>query len=809
MLKRRPLHLPKTVYPYDPWRIVEKRFTPRFLEQAETIFTLSNGYLGMRGCCEEGTPAFENGTYINGFYESWPVCQAEQAPGLATHGQTIVNVIDAKVVKLTVDGEPFALPDVELLGFERVLDMRAGTLDRKVLWKTSSGKRVSVESRRLVSYERRHLAALVYEVRVEDAGALVVVSSEMNHDEGRRLRSGDPRLQHLFKRRVLAPCFHARRGWRVVLGYRTEKSGLSLACGMDHLIEAEVPVEARGECREHEGKIVFSCLAEAGSPIRITKFVAYHTGAESDFEALRVRARRTLNRAGKAGFGVLLAEQRRHLDDFWRRADVGIEGDNGLRPRVEELQQALRFNLFQIFQATHRTGNSGVPAKGLTGQAYDGHYFWDTETYVLPFLVHTSPHLARNLLDFRYRMLDMARRRAREVGEKGALFPWRTVNGEEASASYATGTAQYHINGDIMLALRKYVEATGDEEFLFGRGAEMLAETARMWFGLGFFSERRGGRFCIHGVTGPDEYTTVVDNNLYTNLVAGNNLAYAAATLERLKRLGDGRYEGLAGKIGLDPEEPGRWRRAAELMYLPYDEELRVHPQDDTFLCKKVWDFGNTPGDRYPLLLHYHPLVIYRQQVIKQADVALAMVLLGDRFSPEQKRRNFEYYDPLTTGDSSLSVCIESILALEVGYPEKALEYIQYAVLMDLGNVEGNVKDGCHIASLAGSWMACVYGLAGMREYDGRLSFTPRLPKGLTRLCFPLAAHGCVLEVDVGPLSATYRLRQGGRLTFGHCGREFTLVGGESLTLPVEGAAPRGKGVHRPGQRETGAGTGG
>jgi alpha,alpha-trehalose phosphorylase len=787
VLRRKPLNLPQHVYPIDPWRIVEKQFYPRFLEQAETIFTMANGYLGMRGCCEEGTPVFENGTYINGFFETWPICYGEEAHGFAKEGQTIVNVTDSKTIKLFVDDEPFVLPDADLVDFERVLDMQAGTLDREALWEMRSGKRVAIKSRRLVSYERRHLAAISYEVTVLNAEASVDISSEMNNDEGRRLRSGDPRLHHSFKRRVLVPHIHACRDRRLVLGHKTEKSGLKLVCGIDHLVETACPVSVQSECSEQEGKVVFSCRAKPGAPIRITKFMAYHTSATLGFDELRGGVDRSLDRALAGGFQDLLDGQRRSLDEFWRRSDVRIEEETKESQHpAGELQQALRFNLFHIFQAAFQAGDMGIPAKGLTGQAYDGNYFWDTEAYVLPFLIHTYPHLARNLLDFRYRMLDKARQRAREVSERGALFPWRTIDGEEASAYYAAGTAQYHINGDIMYALQKYVDVTGDEDFLFEKGAEMLAETARMWYGLGFFSERRGGKFCIHGVTGPDEYTTLVDNNLYTNLMAQSNLNYAAATLEKMKERRGDLFEALTRKIDLKPEETVNWRRAADLIYLPYDEELKIHPQDDTFLDKRVWDFDHTPADQYPLLLHFHPLVIYRQQVLKQADVALAMVLLGDRVSLEQKRRNFDYYDPLTTGDSSLSVCIQSILAQEVGYHDKALEYAHYAVLMDLGNVEGNVKDGCHIASLGGSWMLCVYGLAGMREYGGRLSFKPRLPGGLKSLRFPLTVRDRVLEVEISAEAATYRLREGERLTFQHRDQEITLSEGESKSVHID-----------------------
>src|SRR5262249_19396910 len=305
----------------------------------------------------------------------------------------------------------------------------------------------------------------------------------------------------------------------------------------------------------------------------------------------------------------------------------------------------------------------------------EGHYFWDTEIYLFPFLIYTSPLTAKNLLRFRYSMLDRARARARELNHKGALFPWRTIGGEEASAYYEAGPAQYHINADIIYALRKYVNATGDEEFLFHYGAEMLVETARFWHDLGFFSSRKEGKFCINGVTGPDEYKTVVNNNTYTNLMARENLRYAVEVVERLQVQQANLFEALIRKTALELSEVEGWREAANNMYIPFDATTGIHPQDDTFFDREPWDFKNTPADRYPLLLFYHPLNIYRHQVIKQADVILAMFLLGHEFSLETKKRNFDFYDPLTTGDSSLSSCIEAIVALEIGEFEKAVNY--------------------------------------------------------------------------------------------------------------------------------------
>jgi len=332
-----------------------------------------------------------------------------------------------------------------------------------------------------------------------------------------------------------------------------------------------------------------------------------------------------------------------------------------------------------------------------------------------------------------------------------------------------------------MYALRKYVNATGDEDFLYREGAEMLVETARLWRDLGFFSTEKDGKFCIHAVTGPDEYTTVVNNNTFTNLMARENLRYAAETVGILKDTIPERFRELVDKTDLDFSEVEDWKRAAEQMYIPYDEEDGIHPQDDDFLELEMWDFENTPLDTYPLLLYYHPLVIYRHQVIKQADIVLAMFLLEKEFSQEQKKRNFDYYDPLTTGDSSLSVGIQSIVASEIGYEEKAIEYARYSVLMDLADVGGNVKDGCHIASMGGTWMVLVYGFAGMRDYDGKLSFNPRLPQRLEGFRFSLTFRGQVIEIDITQETVIYTLQKGEGLAIQHREKEIQLKPGVSV----------------------------
>jgi alpha,alpha-trehalose phosphorylase len=774
-------------YPADEWHIIEKGFHPEFLAQLETMLALGNGYLGMRGCPEEGGPTAENGTFINGFYETRPIVYGEDAYGFAKTGQTIVNVPDSKLIKLFVDDEPFWLPTARCVRYDRRLNMRSGTLDRELLWETPAGTQVLISSRRLVSFVHRHVAAISYQVTLLNAAAPVVLASEMVANQpNASVPADDPRQARALAGRVLHPRASYARDRRIVLCHATDKSRLILTCATDHDLETTCPHAYKVAHTEDFGQVAFTIAAQPGAPIRLTKYMVYHTSQTASPAEVCGRAEWTLDRVRQQGFQQLLTAQEQYLDDFWRRSDVQVRNirEDRVQRTTVEIQQAIRFNLFHILQAAARAEDTGVPAKGLTGQAYEGHAFWDTEIYLLPFLIYTAPRIARNLLTFRYQMLPQARARARELGHKGAMFPWRTINGEEASAYYAAGTAQYHINADIMYALRKYVQATGDESFLQECGAEMLVETARLWLDLGFYAARKGGAFCINGVTGPDEYNTVVNNNAYTNLMARENLRYAAETVEALRAKAPEVYNALVHKTGLEPSEVEAWTRAAAHMYVPYDAQTGMTLQDDSFLDREPWDFQHTPPDHYPLLLFYHPLDIYRKQVIKQADVVLAMFLLGEAFSLEAKQRNFAFYDPLTTGDSSLSSCIEAIIAGQIGDMDKAIRYGRAALLMDLADVGGNVKDGCHIASMGGTWMMLAYGFGGLRDEDGTLSFWPRRPpEEQAILRFPLTYRGQRLEVELGPETVTYELCEGERLVIRHEQENIQLTREQPLVI--------------------------
>ncbi len=782
-------------FPVDPWRLVETSYSEEDTGVTETLFAVGNGYLGLRGNQPEGRRAHEHGTFINGLHETWQIRHAEQAYGFAEVGQTIVNAPDAKVMRVYIDDEPISLDVADVREYERVLDMKEGVLRRHVLWQTPSGKEVRIGYERLVSFSEKHLAAMSIEVTVLNSDAPVTISCQIiNRQDGEDVYGGapkaskragfDPRKTDKIAERVLVPQEYWQDGQRSTLSYQVNESGMTVAVAADHTIVTENEYEARTLIEQDIAKNVFRVNAKAGVPIRVTKFVAYHTSRGVPARELVDRCRRTLDRVGDEGLGGLIARQREWMDAFWSRSDVVIEGH-------DDLQQAARWCLFQLAQAAARADGRGVPAKGVTGSGYSGHYFWDTEIYVLPFLAYTTPLWARNALRMRALMLPAARRRAFQLNEAGALFPWRTINGEEASAYYAAGTAQYHINADVTYALAKYVRATGDVDFLYREGIDIAIETARLWTTLGFWREGEGAEtFHIHGVTGPDEYTTVVNDNLFTNVMARFNLRFAARTVRELAHDDPEAHRHMVERLSLDPSEPESWDRAAEAMDIPFSDALGIHPQDSLFLEREVWDLENTPPEQRPLLLHFHPLVIYRFQVLKQADVVLALFLQGNHFTADEKLADFEYYDPLTTGDSTLSAVVQSILAAEVGYQDLALEYFMQSIYVDLADLHHNAADGVHVASAGGVWTALVGGFGGMRDHYGQLTFDPRLPESWPSLSYTLQWHGTSLSITVGRDSFRIAASEGEAVTFLLREKEHTVQPGEELVIPLEGQGP-------------------
>jgi alpha,alpha-trehalose phosphorylase len=450
-----------------------------------------------------------------------------------------------------------------------------------------------------------------------------------------------------------------------------------------------------------------------------------------------------------SGWEEIVAEQERNLDEFWTGADVELDG-----PVV--IQQAVRFGIFHAYQAAARAEQRAIPAKGLTGTGYDGHAFWDSESFVLPLLTATAPYAAADALRWRWSTMDLARERARMLRLDGVTFPWRTIRGHECSAYWPAGTAAMHVNADVAVAAARYLWWTDDEDFGRTYALPLLVETARLYMSLGYFGD--DGQFHLDGITGPDEYTAVCDDNVYTNLMAAQNLRSAADAARRW------------GPDGVTPDEVDGWCKAAERMAVPYNADKQVHEQSRGFTSLEVWDFERSARDNeYPLLLHAPYFQLYSRQVIKQADLMLAMHWCGDAFTHEEKARAFAYYEPLTVRDSSLSACTQAVMAAEVGHLDLATDYLAEAALMDLHDLEHNARDGLHIASLAGAWLALVAGFGGMRDGPDRLLFRPQLPPGWKRLGFSVRPRGQALHVEITPGEVRYSMEGQTPIVLTHC----------------------------------------
>jgi alpha,alpha-trehalose phosphorylase len=745
-------------YLAEPWCVTERGLDLDMLARSESVFALSNGHIGLRGNLDEGDPHGLPGTYLNSVYELRPLPYAEAGYGYPQSGQTVINVTNGKLIRLLVDDEPFDVRYGMLDSHERILDLRAGTLSRRVQWTSPAHDKVRISSVRLVSLTQRAIVAIAYEVEpVDDEPLRIVLQSELVANEALPPQSKDPRAAAALESPLVSE-EHVARNHRAVLVHRTRQSGLRIAAGMDHIIEG--PEQSSDEMTSYPdvGRLTIATVLRPGERLRVVKFVAYGWSSQRTRPALHDQVVAALAGARLSGWDGLLAEQRAYLDEFWSGADVEIDGD-------AEVQQAVRFGLFHILQAGARAEQRPIPAKGLTGPGYDGHTFWDTETFVLPVLTYTHPVAAADPLRWRQLTLPIAKERAGELGLEGAVFPWRTLRGWESSGYWPAGTAAFHINADIADAVVRYVDATEDDEFERDVGVELLVETARLWRSLGHHD--MDGRFRIDGVTGPDEYSAVADNNVFTNLMAQQNLREAANAVAR--------HTDVAARLGVTPEEAASWRDAAAAVVVPYDERLGVHPQSEGFTDHARWDFEGTRPDQYPLLLHFPYFDLYRKQVVKQADLVLALHLRCDAFTTEEKQRDFAYYEALTVRDSSLSACTQAVIAAEIGHLELAYDYLGEAALVDLADLAHNTGDGLHMASLAGAWTGLVEGFGGMRCSTGRLRFAPRLPSAISRLEFRIRYRGRRIAVTVDHEQATYDLRDGDPITIEHHSEAFEL----------------------------------
>ncbi|MCR5252249.1 MAG: beta-phosphoglucomutase [Treponema sp.] len=731
------------------------KFGKDSVQRNETLFTLANGNIGMRGDTEEKAGTFHKGTYINGFFDKESILYGETAYGYAKNHETILNLPDAKRIEMKINGAAFAIDGSSGKCTLNTLctDLEKGTLTRECDWENGRDK-IHLHSERLVSFKHENCAAIRYCVKNTGNTSLEIeIASAVDITAGNILAEDDPRIGAKFRHKPLEIlsknveiCGNSEENAKITFEAKTAKSGLFLSGNVQNLAKIDgIPqkfVKNEGFLFENSQiPYVFTkATLQPGKEIILEKYITYCWKSESeggDIKSLVNQAENECSVFAAAGFDTAVTEQKDFLSDFWNVARIKIDGD-------EKSEEALHFSLFHLLQSACRTGKAAIGAKGLTSEGYEGHFFWDTESYVCPVFTYTAPQVAKSLLEYRGHILPKAEERAAELNLKGALYPWRTIDGEETSAYYPAGTAQYHIDADIIFALNRFLNAHGDDLGFDQKIVEkMCAQTARMWESLGAFIPYKGNKFCINDVTGPDEYTAIVNNNAFTNFMSRENLEISVA-----------RSGSQASQA-----EKDCWKNIAENIYIPFDKELGIYTQDDSFLDKADWDFENTPKSMYPLLMHYHPLEIYRHKVLKQPDLVLAQFLLSGRFSKAEKIRNFKYYQKYTTGDSSLSYSIMSIMAAETGDTEKAFDYYNKTVRMDIDDVNGNSRDGIHTACMAGSWMSTVYGFAGFRDYGGVFTFDPKLPESWKGLGFSLAIKGHILDVKISHEEVTYSLR--------------------------------------------------
>lgn len=751
------------------WTLKEVGTDSEQIRQNETLFSLSNGHIGTRGSLEERhrTQAYSHSgsTLMNGFYDTEPITYGEWAYGYATHHQTTIPVPDAKKMDLSLGDEQFDLETGKVDHHSRTLDLKKGLLTRTFSWENSRQQSIDVTIERFVSYDFPELLAQRITIGSEADDLQVQLTFELDEleDMGKEESAEDdpdPRKKEQAERRFDSESIATDSGRMIHIS--THASDLH-AVIYDH-------VESQSELvslERVENKVTASFQTDKSAPVVIDRFTAYSHkySNEEDTDTHAEHLKKIMSEVEMLGYDEVKDRHISFMDDFWKLSDIELEGD-------QALQIGLRFNLFHLHQAAGRDGHTNMSAKGLTGEGYEGHYFWDTEMYMFPFFLYTQPEIAKSLLMYRHSILPQARERARTMAiENGALFAWRTINGEEASPYYPAGTAQIHINADIAHAVYDYGKVSEDESFMFNEGLDILVETARFWLEWGHFDDERKGAFVLNDVTGPDEYTAIVNNNFYTNLMAKKNLSYAIEYVQKALKQATDKLD----ELHVTEDELENWKQAESRMFLPYDEEKELTMQDDSFFHKKVWDFEHTPKDNYPLLLNYHPLTIYKHQVCKQADTVLAEFLFFDDFKMEQLKRDYDYYEKVTTHDSSLSRSVFGMMASQIGKHEKAYDYFMDTALMDISDLQSNTKDGVHAANMGGTWMSIVQGFAGMRFNDGTLYFTPHCPEEWSRLSFKVQVKNRLIQVTLTPSSTEYTLLEGKSITIVENGEQIRL----------------------------------
>lgn len=765
-------NVPLAFKPYE-WKVVETEYSEKTNKVNETIFSLANGYIGIRGFFEEGFYGSQNETdpsvMLNGVYEYYPYHHIWCRPGFPERFHSIVNNVNPLSVKITADGEEVTLGG-EVSDYSRTLDMKKGNVVREFVFHTKSGKKIALKFTRVVSQVNKYLFADRIEIAAEK-GTEIVIGSRLKALTGMVKAQKEEIGSDMTNPFELT--FAKSENECQIIAYKTIKSGFSIACA----VKEKVSVAAKIAEKVYDDGIekTMSFTSDGGKVI-YDRFGSFATDKESDDYVGLVKSVATGGE--KDGFEKIMKDTENYWAEYWATSDIEIKGDAAV-------QQGIRFGMFMINQSAGRDGKTNVSANGLTGTAYSGHTFWDTEIFMSPMFLYAHPEEVRKLLIYRYNILPKAKERAKQMDDAGALFSWNSINGEECGHVFEAATAQYHINNDVFYSIYKYYEATLDWDFMEKYGIEILLETSKCLAHRGNFIERKGGRFCINCICGPDEYNPVVDNNLYTNFLTKKQFYFTLETFAILKEKNPAKYRELAAKCGIDDAELARFKEAADKMYLPFDAENGIYMQDDNFIYKDPIDIESIPLEKLPLLTHLHPLNLWRYQVCKQADIVLLMFLQSHEFTEEMRRKIFDFYEPKTIHDSSLSASIHSIVACDIGYRDEAYGYLRQACRMDLDNVNRNVCYGIHAACMGSCYMMIVNGFAGMRIYDDRVRFKPYMPENWEGYSFKISFRGSLFKAEADKEAMSYTLLSGGEITL-ESGDESVILDkiGKTVRVP-------------------------
>ncbi len=723
----------------DNWKIIEDQYHIEFNQISESIFSIGNGHMGQRANFEESfTGKTLQGNYIGGVYYPDKTRVGWWKNGYPEYFAKVLNACDWIGIRILLDQEEVDLHKAEIKKFYRELDMKRGVLTRKAEFITPKGRHLSIESQRFCSMADDEIGAIEYKVTSRNYnGGLALVSyldfdvknSDANYDE--KFWEEDQQVASDEAMYVIA---------------KTRKTNFQCAASMDHSLTINGGKSDHyfdyGNGEKYVEVFISGEIVTDGEWV-YHKFVNISSSRNHNAESLLPDALTKSKAARSAGFELLLESHVDAWSKIWNTADIVIKDDVAA-------QQGIRFNIFQLYQTyTGKDSRLNIGPKGFTGEKYGGSTYWDTEAYCLPFYLSTTDaSVARNLLIYRHNQLDRAIENAEKLGfsDGAALYPMVTMNGEECHNEWEITFEEIHRNGAIAYAIYDYIKYTGDQDYLVSHGVEVLVAIARFWSQRVNFSEAKQ-KYVMLGVTGPNEYENNVNNNWYTNYIATWCMDYAAESLAYIKKSHSADYSRIISLINFNESELEKWSDITAKMYFPVDKNKGIYLQQDGFLDKDIISVTDLPQSERPIHQKWSWDRILRSCFIKQADVLQGLYFFEDKFDLEDIRRNYEYYEPLTVHESSLSPCVHSILATKLNMKDKAYEMYLQTSRLDLDDYNNDTEDGCHITSMAGTWLAIVRGFAGMSVENDTLSFSPKLPKQWTEVSFKTNFRGQMIEL--------------------------------------------------------------